>query len=145
MPQSWNRYSYVLGNPMTLVDPTGMYWAPGTPMPILPGDPNGCTMCILKPDSTESPEWQRQAIADYRAIAAMGGRLGQLVQGLIDSKRVHVIKARGDRSSNGTVPDNEADAMNGNGSGSSIYYNPLSAWMCPASCGLSSGVAFHRA
>lgn len=45
-PQSWNRYSYVRDNPMNLIDPFGLYWAPGTPMPIIPGDPNGCTRCF---------------------------------------------------------------------------------------------------
>jgi hypothetical protein len=26
MPQTWNRYSYVLNNPLALIDPTGKYW-----------------------------------------------------------------------------------------------------------------------
>ena len=50
-PQSWNRYTYVLGNPMKLVDPTGMYWAPGTPPPdhTGTGGPWGpCYMCRVE-------------------------------------------------------------------------------------------------
>jgi RHS repeat-associated protein len=57
--QSWNRYSYVLGNPLKLVDPTGMYWAPGTPMPIIPGDPNGCTMCFARGDGWTDKQWEK--------------------------------------------------------------------------------------
>ena len=31
VPQSWNRYSYVLGNPMKYVDPYGLFPCPGLP------------------------------------------------------------------------------------------------------------------
>lgn len=44
-PPSQNRCAYVRDNPLNLTDPKGLYWAPGTPMPIIPGDPNGCTLC----------------------------------------------------------------------------------------------------
>lgn len=43
--KSFNKFTYVLNNPAQFVDPSGLYWAPCTPMPIIPGDPKGCTRC----------------------------------------------------------------------------------------------------
>ena len=48
---------------MNWVDPTGMYWAPGTPMPILPGDPNGCTRCF-KVDPASSFDKDKEKAKD---------------------------------------------------------------------------------
>jgi RHS repeat-associated protein len=72
-PQSWNRYAYVRNNPIRLVDPTGMIWAPGTPMPILPGDPNGCTMCHDFDNGTQEQRDFLYAQQEKARVAASPG------------------------------------------------------------------------
>jgi len=57
-PQSWNRYAYVLGNPMRLVDPNGMYGI--NPNPYNPGGSNPCDgrgpMCFKVEDGTQNEQ-----------------------------------------------------------------------------------------
>jgi RHS repeat-associated protein len=40
-PQSWNRYAYVVGDPVNLIDPSGQWWQPPPPEQPFPGDPGG--------------------------------------------------------------------------------------------------------
>lgn len=39
-PQSWNRYAYVMNNPLALADPQGLWCDPGSAVGCSPNDPN---------------------------------------------------------------------------------------------------------
>jgi RHS repeat-associated protein len=47
LPQSWNRYGYVLNDPVNLTDPTGTNW---------PEDDDGEARCNLDPQTAEPPD-----------------------------------------------------------------------------------------
>jgi RHS repeat-associated protein len=56
VPQSWNRYSYVLNNPLSLLDPLGLIQACTTVQG--PGDSGPVTMCVdYGDDPTASSSW----------------------------------------------------------------------------------------
>ena len=44
-PQSWNRYAYVVGDPVNLIDPRGQWYQPPAPEQPFPGDPGGGGDC----------------------------------------------------------------------------------------------------
>jgi RHS repeat-associated protein len=121
-PQSWNRFAYVRNNPLVLIDPTGMYWAPGTPMPILPGDPNGCTMCILVVDPLAPADWQSRAMAQLSVLKQSNPRIAAMIKQLEDSDNVHTLTPSSGGGSLTKALDEEA-SYNGTGSGSTIYFN----------------------
>jgi RHS repeat-associated protein len=58
-PQSWNRYTYVQNNPLTLHDPSGMRLEgiPGPMGPESPGFNPACLMCDGFPDITGAFDW----------------------------------------------------------------------------------------
>lgn len=45
-PQSYNRYGYVVNNPLTLTDPTGMLCAPVSACTVAPPPPIDITLCL---------------------------------------------------------------------------------------------------
>jgi len=53
-PQTWNRYTYVVGDPVNLIDPHGLFgcnpitcWPTGAPADPPGGGGGGCTQVVL--------------------------------------------------------------------------------------------------
>src|ERR1700693_506118 len=57
-PQSWNQYSYVINNPVNLVDPTGLDWCEGAPG-VSPGEcsDSGGTWHISNGNQPQPESW----------------------------------------------------------------------------------------
>src|SRR2546425_11029728 len=71
-PQSFNKFAYVRNNPMKLIDPNGLNWAPGTPPPTLPSGPFNwggprnapCVMCNEADSGKEGEEGESDPTAE---------------------------------------------------------------------------------
>jgi RHS repeat-associated protein len=69
-PQSFNRYAYVLNNPTTLVDPSGLFYCdPGSGVYDNQGNLVGYTDCTDNADSTHTLDW----VGGSTTVTAGGG------------------------------------------------------------------------
>ncbi|WP_170144840.1 RHS repeat-associated core domain-containing protein [Litorimonas taeanensis] len=102
-PGQFNRYAYTWNDPINTTDPTGR---------------------VVKFNGNE--DYNKQAAADLETVRNSSPENAAMVGGLEGSDHVHTMQpATGNDGVNGASPTNQEGAStSGEGSGSTIYYDP---------------------